>query len=310
MIKSSALADEGEFLSFMIDSKSLNIYLTKFASQCINASYDEECACGVCWQVFEQRQQNGSFESCDFSTIVEGCSWVNIDENNKKYPVYGLKIYFTTSDKRGVVWEKIQNKIETKFGNENKGWKELTKTIADIRERRGLSSKLILNELNKIKKMPQELKKEIEAHLKQWDELVKKERQPKTESELQKNCVCLEIKKNTKGEIYGQCQKYNNNQLQENGSNEWKIYFKNEYKYKNPTHVIYFEEKSRILSFLVYIYELLFGSAEQNEDKKQFQVKPEQNSTKDKKINEKTPGLSLAPLISSDINKEENKSYN
>ena len=140
--------------------------------------------------------------------------------------------------------------------------------------------------------------------------MVKTERQPKTESELQKNCVCLEIKRDIKGEIHFQYQKYNNNQLQENDSNEWKIYFKQEYKCKNLTHVIYFEKKSRILLFFIYIYELIFGNSKQDEDKDQFQVKAGPNSIQNKKINKKTPDLSPAPLISSDIDKYENKSYN
>lgn len=309
MTQSSALINESEFFSLKFDSRSLNAFLKKFAPLCIDADYDEESACGVCFQVFEQRQQNGSFESCDFSTIVEGCSWANTDENNKN-GVYGLKIYLTTSDKSGVVWEKFQQEIETKFGNEDAAWKKFKKIIADIKVYRGLDSKLILSKLNKINGMSPELKKEIETHLKQWNELVGKEWQPKTEAELQKNCVCLEMKRDTEGKIYFQCQKYNNNQLQKDKSNEWKIYCKQKYKCQNQTHVIYFEKKSRILLFFMYIYELIFGSAEQNEDKKQFQVKPEQNSIKNTKINEKGSVSSSAPLISNNINKEENKSYN
>lgn len=309
MMESSALINEEDFFLLRFDSRSINTFLKKFAPRCIDAGYDEESACGVCFQVFEQRQQNGSFESDGFSTMVEGCSWVNTDENNKKYGVYGLKIYLTTSDKSGVVWEKFQQEIETKFGNEDAAWKKFKKIIADIKVYRGLDSKLILSELNKINGMSPELKKEIETHLKQWNELVGKELQPKTEAELQKNCVCLEMKRDTEGKIYFQCQKYNNNQLQKDKSNEWKIYCKQEDKCQNQTHVIYFEKKSHILLFFMYIYELIFGSSKQNNDQDQFKVKAGQNSIKNKKTNKEESDLNPVPLISSDINKEKNKSY-
>ena len=58
MIKSSALVNENELFLLKFDSRSLNAFLTKFTPQCIDKRYDEECAAGVCFPVFAQRQQN------------------------------------------------------------------------------------------------------------------------------------------------------------------------------------------------------------------------------------------------------------
>ena len=236
---------ERAFLLFF-DSPSLNKFLTEFAPSCIDKHYDERCACGVCFQVYEQRQPNGRFESSGKLTIAEGTGWLNFDDDGRAYNIYNLKIYLTTSGADVELWEKFSREISAVLGQKDKAWENFKEKIAGIKKSHGLNAKIILTELNKTNEMSQELKKMIADKLNSWEKFLEEIRNP-GEEELQKNCVCLDLKKDNNGEMYFDYQKYEHYQPRENGDDKrWKIYLKEEYRYQARMHVIYFEKSDKV----------------------------------------------------------------